>query len=166
MNDITDRRRTWRVAAFVLAVAGLFAGPAAAAEFHLVLRCEGQLTSGGKSRPAHLDLALRDNNTTALIQRSNVLPVGERLAYTATPSHYALTFKLRDPGTRYHADWLRGVWVVWQPNLKRLATIRLAIDRQDGSLEGELRDLNDDAIGTLELACDALDPAAAPAPRF
>lgn len=56
--------------------------------------------------------------------------------------------------------------MIWQPNLKRLATIRLAIDRQDGALEGELRDLNDDVIGTIEMSCSAVDPESLPPPKL
>lgn len=137
-----------------------------AAEFNLFIRCKGELTASGKSKAAHLDLALRDNNTTALIQRSNVLPKGERLVYTQTPTDYTLVYKLRQPGTHYYHDWVNGSWVVWQPNLKRLATIRLAIDRQEGELEGELLDFDDELIGTLKMDCDAVDPDELPPPKF
>lgn len=150
-----------------LVLALLAWGPhAVAAEFHLYLKCAGQLSAGGKSKAAHLDLALRDNNTTALIQRSNVLPKGERLVYTMTPTDYTMVYKLRQPGTHYYHDWMQGTWVVWQPNLKRLATIRLAIDRQQGELEGELLDFNDDLIGTIKMNCDAVDPDELPPPKF
>lgn len=139
---------------------------AMAAEYNLYLKCSGQLTAAGKSKASQLELALRDSNNVALIQRSNVLPTGERLHYTATPGAYTLLYKLRQPGTHYHEDWARGHWVVWQPNLKRLATIRLAIDRQDGSLEGQLLDFNDDLLGTVRMDCDAVDPDELPAPKF
>ena len=49
---------------------GAHATTAQAAEFHMYVKCKGTLSASGKSKPAHLDLALRDNNTTALIQRS------------------------------------------------------------------------------------------------
>ena len=137
-----------------------------AAEFNLFLTCAGKLTSAGKSKAAHLDLALRDNNTTALIQRSNVLPKGERLLYTQTPTNYTMVYKLRQSGTRIHHDWLHGTWVVWQPNLKRLATIRMAIDRQEGELEGEMLDFNDELIGTMKMTCEKVDPDELPEPKF
>jgi len=152
--------------ALALLVWGAHVTTASAAEFHLYVKCKGELSASGKSKAAHLDLALRDNNTTALIQRSNVLPKGERLRYTQTPTDYTMVYKLRQPGTHYHHDWLGGSWVVWQPNLKRLATIRLAIDRQEGELEGEMLDFNDDLIGTLKMSCDSVDPDELPAPRF
>lgn len=139
---------------------------AQAAEFHLYVKCKGTLSTTGKSKAAHLDLALRDNNTTALILRSNVLPKGERLVYTQTPGDYTMVYKLRQPGTHYYHDWLNGTWVVWQPNLKRLATIRLAIDRQEGELEGELLDFNDDLIGTMQMTCVKVDPDELSEPKF
>lgn len=149
-----------------LLVWGASIGAASAAQYHLYLKCSGQLTAGGKSKASQLELALRDSNNVALIQRSNVLPTGERLSYTPTPVAYTMLYKLRQPGTRYYDDWVRGYWVVWQPNLKRLATIRMSIDRQDGSLEGQLLDFNDDLIGTLRMDCDAVDPDELPPPKF
>ena len=157
----------WRLAAAVALLSLAALHPVAqAAEFHLYVKCKGTLSASGQSKPAHLDLALRDNNTTALIQRSNVLPKGERLLYTQTPTDYTMVYKLRQPGTHYYHDWLNGTWVVWQPNLKRLATIRLAIDRQEGELEGELLDFDDDLIGTMKMTCDKVDPDELPEPKF
>ena len=46
-----------------------------------------------KSDGAYLYLALRDNNMTAFVQRSNVLPVGERMKYVATDAYYAATYQ-------------------------------------------------------------------------
>jgi hypothetical protein len=150
-----------------LASLTLLSGASAqAAEFHLMLQCEGKLLAGGKSKAATLNMAMRDNNETALIQRSNVLPVGERLYYKASPMAYSMVYKLRQPGTHYLQDWLNGQWVVWQPNLKRLATIRLSVDRQSAELEGELLDFNDDLLGTIEMACTPLKPDEMPEPRF
>ena len=155
-----------KAVACALLVLGAHATTAQAAEFHLYVKCKGTLSASGKSKPAHLDLALRDNNTSALIQRSNVLPKGERLVYTQTPTDYTMVYKLRQPGTHYYHDWLNGTWVVWQPNLKRLATIRLAIDRQEGELEGELLDFNDDLIGTMQMTCEKVDPDELPEPKL
>jgi hypothetical protein len=157
---------TFRGLATALLVWGASIVTASAAEFNLFLKCAGQLSAAGKSKATQLELALRDSNTTALIQRSNVLPTGERLQYTATPVAYTMLYKLRQPGTRYYDDWLHGYWVVWQPNLKRLATIRLAIDRQDGSLDGQLLDFNDDLIATVRMDCEAVDPDELPPPKF
>jgi len=155
--------------------AGLFAvlpavlvlgGQARAAEFNLYLNCQGQLSAGGKSKAATLNLAMRDNNTSALIQKSNVLPVGERLKYTASQASYTLLYKLPLPGTRYYNDWVHGQWLVWQPNLKKLATIRLSIDRQSGELEGELLDHNEDSLGTVAMECEPQSMDEIPEPRF
>lgn len=144
----------------------LIAGQASAAEFSLYLSCEGKLSAGKKSKAATLDLAMRDNNTTALIQKSNVLPVGERLRYKASQVSYTLLYKLPLPGTEYYNDWVRGQWIVWQPNLKKLATIRLSIDRQSGDLEGELLDHNDTSLGTLAMECEPQSMDEVPEPRF
>jgi hypothetical protein len=144
----------------------LMGAQAQAAEFNLFLGCSGKLTANGKAKPATLDLAMRDNNQTALIQRSNVLPVGERLKYQASPQSYTLVYKLPQPGTHYYADWMSGSWVVWQPNLKRLATIRIAVDRQTAELEGELLDFNDDSLGTLAMDCTPTSKDEAPEPKF
>lgn len=142
------------------------AAHAGAAEFHLYLNCTGKLSVGGKSKAATLDLAMRDNNTTALIQKSNVLPVGERLRYKASQVSYTMLYKLPLPGTVYYNDWARGQWIVWQPNLKRLATIRLSIDRQSGELEGELLDHDDNLLGNLEMECEPQSMDEVPEPRF
>jgi hypothetical protein len=139
---------------------------ALAAEFNLFLSCAGKLTANGKSKSATLDLAMRDNNETALIQRSNVLPVGERLKYKASPMAYSMVYKLPQPGTHYYTDWMQGTWVVWQPNLKRLATIRVSVDRQTAELEGELLDFNDDSLGTIAMDCKPTTMDDAPEPKF
>jgi hypothetical protein len=61
--------------------AALIAAPdtASADYFSMYLRCEGTVTSAKGKTGANLDLALRDNNQSATIQQSNVLPVGEKL---------------------------------------------------------------------------------------
>src|SRR5690606_17954947 len=156
----------------ILALAGAATlaamGPTAvqAAEFHLMLRCEGKLLADGKSKAATLDMALRDNNETALIQRSNVLPVGERLRYKASPMAYSMVYKLPPPGSVYYHDWLNGHWVVWHTSLKRLAAIRLSIDRQSAELEGELLDHHDEQLGTIAMACTPNKPEDLPEPKF
>jgi len=139
---------------------------AGAAEFNLFLNCAGKLNANGKGKAATLDLAMRDSNETALIQRSNVLPVGERLQYKASPMVYSMVYKLPQPGTHYYNDWVHGQWVVWQPNLKRLATIRLSVDRQTAELEGELLDFNDDSLGTIAMSCKPMSEDDMPEPKF
>ncbi|MGH6649259.1 hypothetical protein [Aquabacterium sp.] len=155
-----------RFAGLAAALLLLIGGHASAAEFHLYLNCKGKLSAGGKGKAATLDLAMRDNNTTALIQKSNVLPVGERLRYKASQVSYTMLYKLPLPGTVYYNDWVRGQWIVWQPNLKKLATIRLSIDRQSGELEGELLDHDDNLLGNLEMECEPQSMDEVPEPRF
>ncbi|MGE5451598.1 MAG: hypothetical protein ACM3VZ_07115 [Acidobacteriota bacterium] len=140
--------------------------PAQSAEFNLFLGCTGTVNVQGQTRPANLELAMRDNNTTALIQRSNVLPVGERFKYTPSPVSYTLLYKMPRPGTVVYQDWVSGQLIVWQPNLKRLATIRMAIDRHNGHLEGELLDFDDASLGTLAMTCAKRDMDDAPEPQF
>jgi hypothetical protein len=149
-----------------LAGAVLISGQVCAAEFNLYLNCKGKLAAGGKSKAATLNLAMRDNNTTALIQKSNVLPVGERLKYTASQASYTLLYKLPLPGTQFYNDWVHGQWLVWQPNLKKLSTIRLSIDRQTGELEGELLDHEDESLGTVAMDCEPQSMDEIPEPRF
>ena len=154
------------VRTLVLVGSGVVAGQAAAQQFHLYLRCAGQVEAAGRQRAAHLDLALRDNNMTALIQRSNVLPVGERLKYQASPKHYSLVARAPAPHSVIFRDWIRGEIFVWQPDLTRLHTVRLSIDRQTAALEGELLDGRSDLIGRLAMRCTPSDNDSAPAPRF
>lgn len=139
---------------------------ACAQEFNLFLACTGKAQAGGKTRPVHLDLAMRDNNETALIQRSNVLPVGERLQYRASPAAYSMVYRAPLAGTKVYHDWYHGWLFTWQPNLKRLATIRLSIDRQSGDLEGEILNAEDQALGSLTLACEPKTLDDMPQPRF
>lgn len=139
--------------------------PAGAQEFHLYLQCQGTFSTAGKSSPAQLLLALRDNNNTALIQKSNVLPVGERLRYVDTPAAYTLVWKLPAREQRPRLEWQAGLLVA-HPNLRKLDTIRLSIDRQDGSLEGELLNSADESLGTLALDCEPQAPGRQPAPKF
>lgn len=161
---MTGVRRLAHLAVASLALCA--AAQAGAAEFNLFLNCSGKLSANGKGKAATLDLAMRDNNETALIQRSNVLPVGERLKYKASPMVYSMVYKLPQPGTHYYNDWVHGQWVVWQPNLKRLATIRLSVDRQTAELEGELLDFNDDSLGTIAMSCKPMTADDMPEPKF
>ena len=118
-----------------------------------------------KNGGAHLDLALRDNNMTALVQLSNVLPVGERMRYTATPSHYAVTYK-PESGNRAVTDW-RGSWMFsWHPPFQKLAAARVSIDRQTGHLEGEIVGPAGEPLGLIDMHCEPKKEANSPAPRF
>lgn len=132
--------------------------PAAAADFHLFLKCDGQATADGKSTPAQVSLALRDNNNTALVQQSDVLPVGERLNYVESPMAYSMTYKL--PGTRtpLFYDWWNGRMFVWLPALKQLNTVRLSIDRMSGSLSGQMLNADGTSLAALAMACRPVTP--------
>lgn len=141
--------------------------PALSAEFHLYLKCSGNLSSSAKTTPAKLDLALRDNNLTALVQNSDVLPVGERMKYVATDQAY--TMQLRTPvwGTRgAYYNWFTGVVFVWHPDLKKLAMTRLSIDRQTAALEGELLNIEGNVLGKLSMTCKPQTMDDVPAPKF
>ena len=52
--------------------------------------------SAAKRGTAHLELALRDNNMSAFVQRSNVLPTGERMKYVATQTHYSASCCIKE----------------------------------------------------------------------
>lgn len=146
-------------------LAAALAGPAAAQQFQLYLLCKGKLDAGGRSMPAHLDLALRDNNMTALVQRSNVLPVGERMKYNASPTHYSMTMGFAGRTAAFY-DWWRGTLFVWQPDLKRLHEVRLSVDRQSAALEGEMKDGRGESLGTMAMTCTPQDNDSVPAPKF
>ena len=152
----------------VLAAVGmlLVAAGAQAQMFHLYLKCSGSVQVQGKSKSAHVDLALRDNNMTALIQRSNVLPVGERFKYEASPALYSMVARLPSRGSVVYHDWIRGELFVWNPGLTQLHTARLSVDRQTAELDGELLDGKGDAIGRLRMQCDPKSNDDIPAPKF
>lgn len=104
---------------------------ASAWEFHLYLQCAGQLVAGDQATDADLDLALRGNNQTALVQKSNLLPVGERMSYVPTQLAYAITYKTPPKGSAVYRVWFGGYYIfkTWYPDLQRLAATRLSIDR-------------------------------------
>jgi hypothetical protein len=124
-----------------------------AQQFSLYLMCKGQIEAKGKSKAAHLDLALRDNNQTALVQRSNVLPVGERLKYDVSPAHYSMKMLFAGRTAAFY-DWWRGTLIVWAPHLDRLHEVRVSVDRQSAALEGELLDGRGAALGKLQMVCE------------
>lgn len=151
-----------------LVLAALLGGavPSWAAEFHLYLDCQGKVASRGQAYEANLLLAMRDNNNTALIQKSNVLPVGERLKYVASELSYTLTYRTPGVRSRVYMDWMRGGLFIWQPDLKKLAETRLTIDRQTGELRGDLINVEGEMLGNLKMACEPRSPEDMPAPRF
>ena len=142
--------------------------PAAAADFFVYLQCDGRVNAGKDSMTGNVSLALRDNNTTALIQKSNVMPVGERLKYDVSPVSYSMSYRV--PGVRSDSvalyDWWRGALFVWQPNLKRVAKIRMSIDRSTGDLAGEMLNSQDERLASMAMNCKAIDEADLPAPKF
>ena len=153
----------WGVA---LLCAGAVSLPAAGADFFLYLRCEGKVAVGKASTAGHVDLALRDNNMTALIQRSNVLPVGQRFRYEVSPVSYSMTYNLPGAGSTVLYDWRRGQMFVWQPNLRRVTTVRLSIDRQSGAMSGEMLNPEAEILATLSMACNPVSEEELPAPKF
>ena len=163
-RSIPKARTVARGLATALVVA--FALPAQAAEFSLYLNCTGKLTAGGKTSDAKLNLAMRDNNRTALIQASDVLPVGERLNYVASEMAYSMTYKTPVAGSRYYYDWWHGAMFVVHPNLKKLATTRLSVDRQTAALEGEMLNVEGEVLGNIRMECVPKSMDDAPAPKF
>lgn len=157
-----------RLAAFacMVFIGALATLPAQAQEFNLYLACKGNVEAGKQQRGASLDLAFRDNNETALIQRSNVLPMGERMKYKASPMTYTMVYRAPVAGSKTFYDWYRGALFTWHPDLKRLAYIRLAIDRQSGDLEGEILNADEQPLGTLQMHCEPRTMEDMPTPKF
>lgn len=156
-----------RLGVLVPFAAALALSPTASADyFSLVLNCAGQVVAGKKKTRAHVDLALRDNNETALIQRSNVLPVGEKMKYEVSPATYSMKYYAPGTGSRVYYDWYRGYLFDWNPNLKRLSMIRLSIDRQSGELNGEILNNQDEALARIRMNCEAVSPEDLPEPKF
>lgn len=167
-DQIAPSRQTRRLVSMgaALSLLATAAQPALAADFFLYLQCEGKVMAGGKSTPGHVHLALRDNNTTALIQKSNTLPVGQRLHYDVSPQMYSMTYNVRATGSAVLYDWWRGALFVWQPNLKQVTTVRLSIDRQSGSLSGEMLNAEAHQLGTMAMTCEPVSEEDLPAPKF
>jgi hypothetical protein len=151
-----------------LAVVGgaAFAPAAHAAEFFLYLKCKGTVTAQGKSTAGHVDLALRDNNQTALVQQSSVLPVGVRLKYAVSPAAYSMTYLVNGAGSAVLYDWWRGALFVWQPSLKQATTIRVSIDRQSGQLNGEMLNAQAERLAGMQMACEPYKEEDLAPPKF
>lgn len=139
-----------------------------AQEFSRFLQCEGNFAAGDKTLPAHADFAFRYNNRTALIQRSNVLPMGERLNYVASPATYSMTYRLRAQGTQILAmpGWFSNTILVLYPDLQRLNQIRMSIDRQTGELEGILLNEVDRSLGSFKMQCQSKSEVDMSVPKF
>ena len=147
-------------------VAVLAVTPGKAQEFGVYLNCSGQVQANGRSKSAHLDLALRRNSSLALIQRSDVLPVGDKMKLDITPAFYSMVFHAPARNSAVYYDWIRGTLFVWGPALRELQTVRISVDRQSAALEGDMRDVNDRSIGRLKMRCKPSDNDSAPEPKF
>ncbi|PXW92858.1 hypothetical protein C7444_12233 [Sphaerotilus hippei] len=170
-NPSTAPVRAWWGLVPLGVVTALLLGLASSAkgqEFSRYLQCEGTVLAQGKSTPAHADFALRFNNRTALIQRSNVLPVGESLAYRPSPVAYSMTYRLRAQGIKVIAvpGWFHSTVLVLYPNLARLHQIRMSIDRQTGLMEGHLLNEEEQMLGSFEMQCQSRGAEDLPEPRF
>jgi hypothetical protein len=148
------------------AVAALAVAPGAAQEFGVYLSCSGQVQAGGRSMNAHLELALRRNSSLALIQSSDVLPVGDKMKLDITPAFYSMVFHAPTRNSTVYYDWIRGTLVVWNPAFRELQTVRISVDRQSAALEGDMRDINDRSLGRLKMRCKPSDNDSAPEPKF
>jgi hypothetical protein len=150
-------------AAVSLTVAAL---PALAQEFGVYLNCKGQVTASEKTRASRVDLALRRNSQLALVQSSDILPAGEKMRLDITPQFYTMTFKAPVRGSVIYHDWLRGALFVWNPDLKRLHTIRMSVDRQTAALEGEMLDGEGAVMGRLAMRCTPKNNDTVEEPKF
>jgi len=150
----------------ILVAAALSAVPGAAQEYGVYLSCRGNVESGGRSRDAHLDLALRRNSSLALVQRSDVLPVGDKMKLEITPAFYSMVFRAPVRNSVVYYDWIRGSLFVWSPALREVQTARISVDRQSAALEGDMRDVNDHSIGRLRMRCEAKNNSSVPEPKF
>ena len=122
--------------------------------------------AAAKRGDAHLDLALRDNNMSALVQRSNVLPMGERLKYAASQTHYTVNFVPQTASAAYR-DWRGEGWLFnWYPAFQKMTAARFAIDRQTGVLEGEIVGQAGEVLGLIDMQCEPKKAGEGPAPRF
>ena len=142
------------------------AAAASAQEFGVYLACSGTVEANGRVMQAHLDLALRRNNSTALIQRSDVLPVGERLKFETSPVFYSMVFNAPARSSVVYYDWIRGALFVWEPDLLKLRTTRISVNRQTAALQGEMIDGSGAQLGRMKMRCDPKDNESVPEPKF
>lgn len=160
-----------RVCIALLATAALgialSATPARAQFYGLYLACEGSIIAAdGQKKPADLTLAMRDNNETALIQSSNVLPVGQTVKYQATQEAYTVNYVMPGPRTRYWYDWYNGWIIGWYPNLEQLRKVELSISRITGKLGATLLNVRAETLGQLAMECTGKDVDELPKPKF
>jgi len=139
-----------------------------AQEFSRYISCSGSFVADGKPRDANADFALRFNSRSALIQNSNVLPVGETLQYVPTPANYSMTYLLRPRGTQVIAvpGWFRNTILAFYPNLQRLNQIRLSINRQTGQLQGKMLNQEDELLASFSMQCQSQSEEQIGAPKF
>lgn len=142
------------------------AAPIDAQEYGVYLACSGKLLAGSRAMPAHLDLALRRNSQLAMIQRSDVMPVGERMKLEITPAFYSMVYATPMRSSTVWYDWIRGTMFVWDPDLLKLQSVRLSVDRQTAALEGEMRDGAGVQLARLAMRCDPKNNDTVPEPKF
>jgi len=140
--------------------------PATAQEYGLYLICSGQVVAGGQSKDAHLDLALRRNSSLALVQRSDVLPVGDKMKLQITPGFYSMVFHAPARTSTVYYDWTRSAIFIWSPVFRELQTVRISVDRQTAVLEGDMRDASDRSLGSLKMRCEPKNNDNVAAPKF
>jgi hypothetical protein len=144
----------------------IIAVPAGAQQYGVYLHCAGKVESGGKSMPGQVDLALRRNSQLAMIQSSDILPAGEKLQLEITPQFYTMTFQAPVRNSVLYYDWLRGAMFVWNPDLKRLHTIRMSVDRQSAALQGDMLDGAGAMVGRLAMRCEPKNNDTVEEPKF
>jgi hypothetical protein len=155
------------VATGIAALTGLMAcAPVNAQEFGVYLACSGKVFAGNRAMPAHLDLALRRNSQLALIQRSDVLPAGDRMKLQISPAFYTMVYAAPLRNSTVWYDWIRGAVFVWNPDLLKLQSVRLSVDRQTAALEGEMRDGAGVQLARLAMRCDPKNNDTVPEPKF
>ena len=154
------------VAALALMAASMVPVAADAQEFGVYLACAGEIRAQGKAMPAHLDLALRRNSQLALIESSDVMPVGEKMKMEITPSFYSMVYIAPLRSSHVWYDWIRGTMFVWDPDLLKLQQIRLSVNRQTAALEGEMRDGAGTQLAQLAMHCEPKDNSTVPQPKF
>ena len=121
--------------------------------------------SAAKRGEAQLELALRDNNMSMLVQRSNVLPTGSKLSYQATPTHYTASFLPHQSAAAFR-EWGNSWFFGFYPPFQKMQATRFSIDRQTGVLEGDIVGPDGALLGLIDMQCEPRRPEDAPAPRF
>jgi hypothetical protein len=157
--------RTW-LRCLLTVAASLVASATAAQQYGVYLACSGKVQAQGQAKDAHLDVALRRNSGLAMVQRSDVLPVGDRLKLEITPAFYSMVFRAPAKGSAVYYGWIRGPIFIWYPDLQRLQSARISINRQSAELEGELLDALDHPLARLAMRCEPKTNDNVPEPKF